>query len=434
MTIEMSASKPVPDDEEEGVEKTVPENKLTSDNLEEEFQASLKKWNEPSGSHQLGRVGGADCVEALGNQANFLMLLLRHRSQRFKSINSLRGITALGSRCPSHPLFVGACPRSGSRRGTGTIRTRRPTACAWRPLRRRRGPGKPRQQPHWNGELWARARGVAGPPAPVSPAECGWGTQTEAGTFRNPGARPGAESAPGPAEIPHGAAQPRRRPLTPISRGVGARARARPHRSARAHGGAGSPAAQDETEGMESSSWFENSARALKPGLARPECAFAAWELSGPASCPVRAVPALLRPGSRLGSEPRAACSGMPRYELALILKAMQRPETAAALKRTLETLMDRGAVVRNLENLGERALPYRISAHSQQHTRGGYFLVDFYAPTTTVEGIMEHLSRDIDVIRPNIVKHPLTQEVKECEGIVPVPLEEKLYSTKKRK
>jgi len=62
------------------------------------------------------------------------------------------------------------------------------------------------------------------------------------------------------------------------------------------------------------------------------------------------------------------------------------------------------------------------------------YFLVDFYAPATAVESIMEHLSRDIDVIRPNVVKHPLTQEVKECEGIVPVPLEEKLYSTKKRK
>ncbi|XP_022371620.1 28S ribosomal protein S6, mitochondrial [Lutra lutra] len=124
----------------------------------------------------------------------------------------------------------------------------------------------------------------------------------------------------------------------------------------------------------------------------------------------------------------------MPRYELALILKAMQRPETAAALKRTLEALMDRGAIVRNLENLGDRALPYKISAHSQQHRRGGYFLVDFYAPATAVQSIMEHLSRDIDVIRPNVVKHPLTQEVKECEGIVPVPLEEKLYSTKKRK
>ncbi|XP_008700075.2 28S ribosomal protein S6, mitochondrial [Ursus maritimus] len=139
---------------------------------------------------------------------------------------------------------------------------------------------------------------------------------------------------------------------------------------------------------------------------------------------------------------------------------------------------MDRGAIVRNLENLGDRTLPYKISAHSRQHSRGGarltvggrlldssgdtetflfclpslnssssgfrngfsvaafrmYFLVDFYAPATAVESIMEHLSRDTDVIRPNVVKHPLTQEVKKCEGIVPVPLEEKLYSTKKRK
>ncbi|XP_047421297.1 28S ribosomal protein S6, mitochondrial isoform X2 [Sciurus carolinensis] len=124
----------------------------------------------------------------------------------------------------------------------------------------------------------------------------------------------------------------------------------------------------------------------------------------------------------------------MPRYELALILKAMQRPETAAALKRTIEALMDRGAIVRNLENLGERALPYKMSAHSQQHRKAGYFLVDFYAPTTTIESIMEHLSRDVDVIRPNVVKHPLTQEVKECGGIVPFPVEEKLYSAKKRK
>nr|KAF6478142.1 mitochondrial ribosomal protein S6 [Molossus molossus] len=62
------------------------------------------------------------------------------------------------------------------------------------------------------------------------------------------------------------------------------------------------------------------------------------------------------------------------------------------------------------------------------------YFLVDFYAPATAVESIMEHLSRDIDVIRPTVVKHPLTQEAKACEGLAPVPLEERLYSTKKRK
>ncbi|CAH6792570.1 Mrps6 [Phodopus roborovskii] len=109
-------------------------------------------------------------------------------------------------------------------------------------------------------------------------------------------------------------------------------------------------------------------------------------------------------------------------------------PETTAALKRTLEFLMDRGAIVRSLESLGERALPYKISSHGQQHGRGGYFLVDFYAPTNAVDSILDHLTRDIDVVRPNVVKHPLTQEVKECGGIVPVPLEEKLYSTKRRR
>nr|XP_036286165.1 28S ribosomal protein S6, mitochondrial [Pipistrellus kuhlii] len=178
--------------------------------------------------------------------------------------------------------------------------------------------------------------------------------------------------------------------------------------------------------------------RAFKPGLARPERAFAAARRPPPAARrppPAARRPPPARPPQRPSRGPSCRrASAMPRYELALILKVMQRPETAAALKRTIEALMDRGAVVRNLENLGERALPYRISAHSQRHTRGGYFLVDFYSPTTTVESMMEHLSRDIDVIRRNIVRHPLTQEVKACEGIVPVPLEEKLYSTKKRK
>eukprot|EP00076_Gallus_gallus_P041423 XP_025006961.1 28S ribosomal protein S6, mitochondrial isoform X2 [Gallus gallus] len=82
-----------------------------------------------------------------------------------------------------------------------------------------------------------------------------------------------------------------------------------------------------------------------------------------PSSCPVSRQSPLLPP------QPSSA---MPRYELALILKAMQRPETAAVLKRTVEALMERGAIVRNLENLGERALPYKISKHNHRHRRGG--------------------------------------------------------------
>ncbi|XP_040905701.1 28S ribosomal protein S6, mitochondrial [Toxotes jaculatrix] len=107
----------------------------------------------------------------------------------------------------------------------------------------------------------------------------------------------------------------------------------------------------------------------------------------------------------------------MPRYELALILKAMQRPETAATLRRTVETLMERGAVVRDLENLGERLLPYKITKHNMRHSRGSYFLVDFYAATDIVPGLLNHLHRDVDVVRPTVLKKDAEVPHSNCCG-----------------
>lgn len=78
------------------------------------------------------------------------------------------------------------------------------------------------------------------------------------------------------------------------------------------------------------------------------ERAFAVWETSGlatsrsppsPPSCPfmswepARFQAALIKP------------LGMPRYELALILKAMPQPQTAATLKHKIEAAMDRRAI-----------------------------------------------------------------------------------------
>uniref|UniRef100_A0AAQ5Y660 Small ribosomal subunit protein bS6m n=1 Tax=Amphiprion ocellaris TaxID=80972 RepID=A0AAQ5Y660_AMPOC len=95
----------------------------------------------------------------------------------------------------------------------------------------------------------------------------------------------------------------------------------------------------------------------------------------------------------------------MPRYELSLILKAMQRPETAATLRRTIETLIARGAVVRDLENLGDRLLPYKIDKHNERHSRGSYFLVDFYAAPSILTSFLDHLQRDVDVVRSTVLK-----------------------------
>ncbi|KAM9321280.1 small ribosomal subunit protein bS6m [Gastrophryne carolinensis] len=125
----------------------------------------------------------------------------------------------------------------------------------------------------------------------------------------------------------------------------------------------------------------------------------------------------------------------MPRYEMALILKAMQRPETVATLKRTIEALFERGAIVRNLESLGQKNLPYRISKHNQRHIQGGYFLVDFYAPPTILPNMLDHLSRDIDIIRPTILKHEEEKKpAKPCPGLQPVTNLEEKFRTRKRK
>ncbi|XP_010126844.1 PREDICTED: 28S ribosomal protein S6, mitochondrial [Chlamydotis macqueenii] len=106
------------------------------------------------------------------------------------------------------------------------------------------------------------------------------------------------------------------------------------------------------------------------------------------------------------------------------------QPETAAVLKRTVEALMERGAIVRNLENLGERSLPYKISKHKERHRRGGYFLIDLEGPPSIVSTMMDHLGRDIDVIRRAFVKHPVSK-TEECSGIIPVNYEDKLMVKK---
>ncbi|XP_016380221.1 28S ribosomal protein S6, mitochondrial-like [Sinocyclocheilus rhinocerous] len=107
----------------------------------------------------------------------------------------------------------------------------------------------------------------------------------------------------------------------------------------------------------------------------------------------------------------------MPRYELCVILKAMQRPETAAVLRRTVETLLERGALVRSLESLGERRLPYKISKHDSRHTHGGYFSVDFHASPKIVSELLDHLERDIDVLRPTVLKKDTELSKARCCG-----------------
>lgn len=95
----------------------------------------------------------------------------------------------------------------------------------------------------------------------------------------------------------------------------------------------------------------------------------------------------------------------MPSYELAIVLRQMSRSEVISVLKRTAGTLLDKGCIIRKLENLGARALPYKISEHGIVHREGAYFNISFDAAPTKISDFMEEFGRDIDIVRRRIFK-----------------------------
>ena len=63
----------------------------------------------------------------------------------------------------------------------------------------------------------------------------------------------------------------------------------------------------------------------------------------------------------------------MVHYELAVIFRTLSQADLPLALRRACSTLLDRGSVVRRIENRGERRLPYKMSAHKEGFTHGRY-------------------------------------------------------------
>ena len=45
----------------------------------------------------------------------------------------------------------------------------------------------------------------------------------------------------------------------------------------------------------------------------------------------------------------------------------------ASVLRRTALSIMDKGGVVRKMENLGEQELPHKMRVHTEWHTHGRY-------------------------------------------------------------
>ncbi|KAJ2722199.1 hypothetical protein GGI07_003476 [Coemansia sp. Benny D115] len=97
----------------------------------------------------------------------------------------------------------------------------------------------------------------------------------------------------------------------------------------------------------------------------------------------------------------------MPLYELVCITRSSITKESMKTLlRRSTETVLDRGGAVRGFVNMGRnQPLPYRMKRHMEYHTHGSYWLMHYYSNPKTADVLMSQLKLDPRVIRCNLVK-----------------------------
>lgn len=61
----------------------------------------------------------------------------------------------------------------------------------------------------------------------------------------------------------------------------------------------------------------------------------------------------------------------MVRYEVALILQSLPKDKLKVAFQTALTTILNEGALLRQIQFLGHRKLPYRMKAHNAGYHHG---------------------------------------------------------------
>ncbi|EDW78950.1 small ribosomal subunit protein bS6m [Drosophila tropicalis] len=112
----------------------------------------------------------------------------------------------------------------------------------------------------------------------------------------------------------------------------------------------------------------------------------------------------------------------MPTYELALVFRQLPRTELISVIKRTAEAILDKGGIIRKLENLGTRALPHKLSEHGVVHRTGTHFTIAFDSAPTQISDLKEEFGRDIDIVRRYVfkVEEPLDHKCTLHEELLP--------------
>ena len=79
----------------------------------------------------------------------------------------------------------------------------------------------------------------------------------------------------------------------------------------------------------------------------------------------------------------------MVRYELAVILKAVGKPQLADTFKQVATVILKEGAILRSITNLGKKELPYRMKANTEWNTHGRCGLLLNFTPFTELVSLV---------------------------------------------
>ncbi|KAI1286746.1 putative 28S ribosomal protein S6, mitochondrial [Halotydeus destructor] len=99
----------------------------------------------------------------------------------------------------------------------------------------------------------------------------------------------------------------------------------------------------------------------------------------------------------------------MPSYELNFILRRMQRPEMLEILKRVGDSVLDNEGILRKVEFLGHRPLPWRMVNRTRpgvkRITQGSYFIYHCDLPPQTSYRLQGEYRLDPEFVKIRFLK-----------------------------
>eukprot|EP00042_Codosiga_hollandica_P034673 m.245912 g.245912 ORF g.245912 m.245912 type:complete len:222 (+) comp54470_c0_seq40:1698-2363(+) len=111
-------------------------------------------------------------------------------------------------------------------------------------------------------------------------------------------------------------------------------------------------------------------------------------------------------------SSTSVCCAGsrrhsMPPYEALIMLRAAEKELLIDALYGVARRVVEAGGVVRSVQCMKQRSLPYRVKAHNQYHTQSIPTFMQFHSNPAVLKQIDDHLRYNTNVLRYTVIKTP---------------------------